>query len=42
MTYASVIGSETVQIALTVAALNDLGVKTADVQNAYLALSTMC
>jgi Reverse transcriptase (RNA-dependent DNA polymerase) len=37
MTYASVIGrEETVRIALTVTALNDLGVKTADVQNAYL------
>ena len=36
MTYASVIGRETVRIALTIAALNDLEVTTADVQNAYL------
>ena len=34
--YASVVSRETVWIALTVAALNDLEVKTSDVQNAYL------
>ena len=36
MTYASVVSRETVRIALTVAALNDLEVKTSDIQNAYL------
>ena len=36
-TYASVVSRETVQIALTYAALNDLEVKGADIQNAYLA-----
>ena len=36
MTYASVVTRETVRIALTIAALNDLEVKTGDVQNAYL------
>ena len=36
LTYASVVSRETVRIALTVAALNDLQVKTSDVQNAYL------
>jgi hypothetical protein len=35
-TYASVIGRETVRIALTMAALNDLEVKTADIEGAYL------
>ena len=35
-TYVSVVSQEMVQIALTVAALNDLEVKTSDVQNAYL------
>ena len=35
-TYASVVSQEMVQIALMVAALNDLEVKTSDVQNAYL------
>lgn len=36
MTYASVVSRETVRVALTVAALNDLEVKASDVQNAYL------
>jgi len=36
MTYASVVSRETVRIALTIAALNDLEVKAADIQNAYL------
>jgi len=36
MTYASVVSRETVRIALTVAALHDLEVKTSDIQNAYL------
>ena len=35
-TYASVVSRETVRIALTIAALNDLQVKTADIKNAYL------
>ena len=36
ITYASVVSRESVQIALTVAALNDLRVMTADIQNAYM------
>ena len=36
LTYASVVGRETVRIALTLAALNDLEVKAADIENAYL------
>ena len=36
MTYASVVSRESVRIALTLAALNDLEVKTGDIQNAYL------
>ncbi len=36
MTYASVISCEMVQIALTIAALNSLDVKTGDVMNAYI------
>ena len=36
LTYASYVSRETVRIALTLAALNDLEVKTADIQNAYL------
>ena len=36
MTYASIISRETVHIALTITALNDLEVKGSDVQNAYL------
>ena len=34
--YSSVISRETVRIALTIAALNDLEVKASDIQNAYL------
>ena len=40
MTYASVVSQDTVRIALTIAALNDLQVKASDVQNAFL--STPC
>jgi hypothetical protein len=36
MTYASVVFRESVRIALTLAALNNLEVKTADMENAYL------
>ena len=36
MTYSSVVSRETVRIAFTYAALNDLEVKASDVQNAYL------
>ncbi len=36
ITYASVVSRESVRIALTLAALNDLEVKTADIENAYL------
>ena len=36
MTYSSVVGRETVGIALTIAALNDLQVKAGDVMNAYV------
>lgn len=36
LTYASVVSRETVRIALTMAALNDLEVFTGDIQNAYL------
>jgi hypothetical protein len=36
MTYASVVSRESVRIALTLAALNDLQVKASDVMNAYL------
>ena len=36
MTYSSVVGRETVRIALTIAALNDLQVKAGDVMNAYM------
>jgi hypothetical protein len=36
MTYASVVSCESVRIALTLAALNDLQVKASDVMNAYL------
>ena len=34
--YASVVSRETVRIALTITALNDLEVKASDIQNAYL------
>ena len=36
ITYASVVSRETVRIALTMAALHDLNVKTADIMNAYI------
>ena len=36
ITYASVVSHESVRIALTLAALNGLQVKTADIENAYL------
>ena len=36
LTYASVVSRESVRIVLTMAALNDLEVKAADIQNAYL------
>jgi hypothetical protein len=36
MTYASVVSRESVRISLTLAALNDLDVKMADIENAYL------
>jgi hypothetical protein len=36
ITYAGVVSRESVRIALTLAALNDLEVKTADIENAYL------
>ena len=36
MTYASVVSRDSVRIALTMAALNDLQVKAGDIQNAYL------
>jgi hypothetical protein len=37
MTYASVVSRESVRISLTLAYLNDLDVKMADIENAYLA-----
>jgi hypothetical protein len=36
ITYASVVSRETVHLALTIAALNDLEVKVGDVLNAYI------
>ena len=36
MTYASVVSYKSVRVALTISALNDLEVKTADIENAYL------
>ena len=36
MTYSSLVGQETVRIALTIAALNGLQVKASDVMNAYV------
>ena len=36
MTYSSVVGRETVRLALTIAALNDLEVKAGDIMNAYV------
>ena len=40
ITYSSVVGRETVRIALTLAALNDLEVKVADIMNAYVTAPT--
>ena len=40
MTYSSVVGRETVHIALTIVALNDLQVKAGDVMNSYV--ETVC
>jgi hypothetical protein len=40
LTYASVVSRETVRIALLMAALHDVEVKTADVENAYLTAPT--
>ena len=39
ISYVSVVSRETVRIALTLAALNDLPVKVADTQNAYITSS---
>ena len=39
MTYSRVVGQETVRIALTIAALNDLQVKAGDIMNAYVTAS---
>jgi hypothetical protein len=36
MTYASVVSRESVRVAMTLAALNDVDVKMADIENAYL------
>jgi hypothetical protein len=36
MTYTSVVSRESVRVALTMDALNDLDVKMADIENAYL------
>jgi hypothetical protein len=36
MTYTSVVSRESVRVALTLAALNDLDVKMTDIENAYL------
>ena len=38
MTYASVVSRDTVRIALTIAALNDLQVKASDVQNDFFTM----
>ena len=40
MTYSSVVSRESVRIALTIAALNGLDVKTSDIENAYLTAPT--
>ena len=40
LTYASVVSRESVRIALTIAALNQLDVKTSDVENAFLTAPT--
>ena len=39
LTYVSVVSRESVRIALILAALNDLEVKTSDIQNAYMTVS---
>ena len=36
ITYASIVSQETVRLALTIAALNDLEVKVGDVLNVYI------
>eukprot|EP00957_Ditylum_brightwellii_P170856 13004347-Ditylum_brightwellii.AAC.1 len=36
LTYASAVSRESVMIAMTLAALNDLEIKSADIQSAYL------
>ena len=36
MTYSSVVSHETIRLALTIAALNDLEVKSGDIMNAYI------
>ena len=36
LTFASVVSRESVRVALALATLNDLEVKTSDIQNAYL------
>ena len=38
LTYASIVSRETVCIALTIAALNDLELKAGNIQNAYLTI----
>ena len=40
ITYLSVVGRETVRIALALAAVNDLEVKVADIMNAYVTAPT--
>jgi hypothetical protein len=40
-TYTSVVSQESVQIALTLATLNDLQVKTTDIENTYLTAPVM-
>ena len=40
ITYSSVVGCDTVQIAITLAALNDLEVKVANIMNAYVTAPT--
>ena len=41
LTYATVVSRESVRIALTLTALNDLQVKTCDIKNAYLTAPTL-
>ena len=40
ITYSSVVSRETVRLALTIAALNDLEIKSADIMNAYITAPT--